>query len=110
MKHFRTFFIILLVVTVFTDCAARTPTPKTAQSVAKSYFKTYAHKYPASEFGHKNCTGVSINQIEEISYRFALVDAMIDFSDGKQGRSLIRMQNKFPGGWRVVSWEMLGYR
>lgn len=109
MKPFS-LVLSLLVCFLLVACAGRTPTPKTAQSVAKSYFKAYAHKYPASEFGHKSLTDVTINQIEEISYRFALVDSMVDFTDGKQGRALLRMQNKFPRGWRVVSWEMLGYR
>lgn len=102
--------VCVLALFLFISCAARTPSAKTAQSVAKSYFKSYGHKYPDSEFGHKGCRDVTINQIEEISYRFALVDSMVDFTDGKQGRALLRMQNKFPGGWRVVSWEMLGYR
>jgi hypothetical protein len=91
-------------------CGGRTPSPKTARSAAIGYFKGYGNKYPATPFGSKNLENVTINHIEEISYKLALIESYINFRDGHMGRSLLRMERKFPGGWRLVSWEMLDYR
>lgn len=110
MKCVKSLLCLVLILSLMVGCAGRTPSPKTAQSTAKSFFKSYAHKFPDSNFGHKNVQNVTISQVEEVSHNFALVDSVVDFADGHQGRSLLRMQNKFPRGWRVVSWEMLGYR
>ena len=110
MKSFRLFVCLSLVFLFCSACASRIPSAKTAQSASTSYFKHYAHKYPDSVFGHKNFANTTINSVEEISYRYALIDSIVQFADGKQGRALLRMQNNFPRGWRVVSWEMLGYR
>ncbi len=107
-------YISLIVVLMFCfvaiSCGGRVPSPKTAQSVSTSYFKSYGRKYPSTYFGHKNVDIVKINSVEEISHNIALVDAIVKLVDGHAGRALVKMQKKFPGGWRVVSWEMLQYR
>jgi hypothetical protein len=108
----KTFFKIglfcLLVSTL--ACGGRTPSPKTAQSVAASYFKSYGKKYPSTYFGSKNVENVAINSVEEISYRKALVDTIVRLVDGHAARALVKMEQKFPKGWYVKSWELLQYR
>lgn len=110
MKHFRLLFVLLMVSSLVVGCSARMPTPKTARATSISYFKKYGRKYPHTQFGNKNLSNISINGMQEISYHFALVDTIITFVDGHAARALVRMQNRFPGGWRVVSWELAGYQ
>ncbi|MBF0105756.1 MAG: hypothetical protein HQM16_10570 [Deltaproteobacteria bacterium] len=109
-KLFKILLSVLVIVSLCTACAARLPNPKTARGVSMSFFKKYGRKYPTTPFGQKNLDNVTINNIEEISYKFALADTIVTFVDGHAGRALIRMENRFPGGWRVISWEMLGYK
>lgn len=106
----KRFSIFLLVILCVSSCGARLPGPKTARSSALSYFKSYGSKYGTTPFGHKNVSNVTINTIEEISYQFAFVDAIVEFVDGHAARVLIRMNKRFPLGWKVNSWEMLGYQ
>lgn len=109
MRRYCSVFIVLFL--VFSACSGgRTPAAKTAHNVALSYYKGYGGKFPTTVYGSKNVRNVTINAIEEISYKFALVDSLVDFVDDHQARTLIKMQRKFPGGWQVDSWEILGYR
>jgi hypothetical protein len=102
--------LLFCVVILFTACGGQRPSPKTAQSVSRSFFTSYGHKYKATPFAQKNIDKVEINQIEPVSYRVALVDAFVGFKDGHVGRTLVKMENKFPYGWRILSWEMLDYQ
>lgn len=110
MKFFKVFTVVLSICFLFVACSSRMPSPKTARSAAMSYFKRYGRKYPHTQFGNKNVSNVNINAIEEISYKFALVDTIITFNDGHAARALARMESRFPGGWRVISWEMITYQ
>lgn len=107
MRVFRFFRWSLLILLAFSACNSRVPSPKTAQSVAEGYYKRYGSKYKTSPFAHKNLERVTINQIEEISYRNVQVDAFANYKSGQTQRVLIKMENKLPGGWRVDSWEFL---
>lgn len=102
--------IILAFMVTLSACGGRVPTPKTAQNASLRYFKGYGRQFVATPFGSKNLSSVSIHQIEEVSYKIALADVALGFVDGHSGRALVTLQNKFPGGWRVISWEMLEYR
>ena len=110
LKFIRLLVILLAVASFLSACGDRVPKPKTARSVSMSYFKKYGRQYKGTPFAHKNIDNVTINSIEEISFKFALVDTIITFVDGHAGRALVRMERKFPSGWRVISWEMLGYK
>lgn len=110
MISFKFLFVILPLLFFIVACSGREPTPRTARSASLSYFKKYGRKYEGTQFSNKNVSNVTINSIEEISFKFALVDTIIAFVDGHSARALVRMENKFPQGWTVVSWEMLGYR
>lgn len=96
----------LLITTV--ACSSRRPQPKTAQAVAHSYFNKYGREYKNTPFANKNVDRVTINEIEEVSYRLINTDAIVHFKDGQSERVILKMENKFPGGWRVISWEVLG--
>ena len=103
--------LILSCVVIFAAaCGGQRPSPKTAQAVSQSFFKTYGNKYKTTPFAQKNIEKIEINQIEPVSYRVALVDAFVGFKDGHIGRTLVKMENRFPYGWRVLSWEMLDYQ
>jgi len=110
MKKFQLFVILILIIGLMTSCAGRVPTAKQARSASLSYFKKYGRKYNETPFGHKNISNVTINGVEEVSYKFALADTIITFVDGHAGRALVKLENKFPGGWKVISWELIGYR
>ena len=101
-------FCVFILTTV--SCGGRLPDAKTAQSVSTGYFQSYGKKYASTTFGQKNVEMVKINSIEEVSRNIALADTIIHFFNGHVGRALVKMEKKFPGGWRVVSWEMLQYR
>lgn len=109
MKPSRLLSLILILVCVACS-GARIPTAKTAQSVSHSYFKKYGGKYSTSDFSKHNFQNVTINHIEEISYKIALVDTIVTFVDGHAARTLLKMEKKFPKGWTVKSWEVLEYR
>lgn len=99
------FLIALCLLILTTACSGRVPTAKTAQRVSKSYFKSYGRKFKSSDFGYHNLRQVTVNSVEEISYRLALADVHVSFLDGTAGRALLRLERKFPQGWTVVSWE-----
>ncbi|HLD44104.1 MAG TPA: hypothetical protein VJC18_01610 [bacterium] len=101
---------VLLVLSFAVSCAGRTPTAKSAQSIGTHYFQSYGKKFPFSDFGHKNIDRVMINGVEEVSFRMALVDAVVQHVDGHASHVLMKMEKKFPGGWCVISWEMAGQR
>ena len=75
-----------------------------------SYFKKYGAKFPASQFSRHNIETVTINGVQEISYHFALVDTIVTFADGHAARTLLKLEKKFPQGWKVQSWEILQTR
>lgn len=101
----KPWFLIVLCLFAFVACGGRVPTAKTAQRISKSYFKSYGRKFKSSDFGYRNLRQVTVNSVEEISYRLALADVHVSFLDGKAGRALLRLERKFPQGWTVVSWE-----
>lgn len=110
-NSFKYCVLILVLGSFLVSCGGRrTPSPKTARSAAISYFKKYGRKYKSTPFANKNVDNVTINGIEEISYKLAFVDTIVTFVDGHAARTLVRMQKKFPNGWTVVSWEMLQYK
>lgn len=88
-------------------CAGRTPGPKTAQSISRSFFKHYGNKYDESAFGHKNVDNVVLNAIEEINHNAVYTDAVVTLKGGAPVRVLLKMERHFPTGWRVASWETL---
>ena len=102
--------LILFSITLSACGGARIPSPKTAQSVSRSYFKKYGAKFPASQFSRHNIETVTINGVQEISYHFALVDTIVTFADGHAARTLLKLEKKFPQGWKVQSWEILQTR
>ncbi len=110
MSKSRLLVGLCLIVFCVTACSSRVPSAKTAQHSALSYYKRYGHKFPSTVYGSKNVANVTINAIEEVSYRFALVDTIVDFVDGHKARTLIKMERKVPTGWQVASWEVLGYQ
>ena len=110
MKKITTYLIAIVVLFSFVACSSRVPSPRSARGASMSYFKKYGRKYDNTQFGNKNVDNVTINAIEEIQNKVALVDAVVTFMDGHAARVLVRMQNKFPQGWKVQSWEMAGYR
>ena len=110
MKLFRNAFLFALCLTLFAACSARTPSAKTAQRVTKSYFQRYGKKFKDTPFAKGNIDHISINGIEEVSYKNVYVDADVALKSAGSARTLLRMENHFPGGWRVLSWEVLNAR
>lgn len=109
--QFRSLAFVFCLVILFVSCGGgRTPSPKTARSSAISYFKRYGGKYKTTPFASKNVSNVTINSVEETSRNYAFVDAIVEFVDGHAARVLVRMNKRFPSGWKVTSWEMLGYQ
>lgn len=102
----RTCFLLIFSLG-FVACAGRVPTAKTAQRVATSYFNKYGHKYRETAFAKGHIDRVSINGIEEVSYKIVYVDTLLKMKSGDTTRTLVKMENHFPGGWRVLSWEVL---
>lgn len=99
--------IILIFMIFSVSCGGRVPSAKSAQHTAKSHFKSYGRKYDASLYRKDNFRAVQINQVQELSYKRALVDALVSFKSGEKARVLLTMENKFPKGWHVVSWEQV---
>lgn len=97
----------LFFVAVMTGCSGDRPRPKTAQARAKSYLKSYGRKYKAAVF-HGNVASVEINIIEPVSHRIVNTDALVRFKSGEVARGIFKMENKFPQGWKVISWEIVG--
>ena len=107
-KTILTFLMISLVLGPAVGCSARRPKPKRAQSVAMSHFKSYGKKFQTSIFAYSAVNSITINGISEVSYRVVNVDAILHFKDGKMGRAFLRLENDFPKGWQVTSWELVG--
>lgn len=110
MEIFRKVRVGLVSLLFLCACTSSIPSAKTAQSVAEGYFRSYGARYHTSPFAGKNLARVTINQVEEISYQNAQVDALANLKDGHVIRVLIKMENKLPMGWRVDSWEILENR
>lgn len=106
----KSVLICVLILVLSVACGGRVPSPKTTQSATLSYFKKYGRKYPTSYFGFKNVSAVTINTIEESSYNHAVADTLINLVDGHIVRAVVSMERKFPGGWKVQSWETAGYQ
>lgn len=100
-------FIVFCAVLFLSACGGRVPTAKTAQSTAKTHFKKYGRQYANTSYNRDNFRSVQINQIQELSYKKVLVDALVSFKNGERARVLLTMDNKFPRGWRVISWEQV---
>jgi hypothetical protein len=98
-------FLVFLLATA--ACGGRVPSPKTAQSVSRGYFRHYGNKYESSVFGRKNVADVAINSVEEISHNAAYTDTVVMLRDGGAAHALVKMEKHFPRGWKVVSWELL---
>ena len=107
-KTFAIFVCFVFFVSNFTACSARRPSLKRAQSVTFSYLKKYGRQHPETPFGKGSLSQVTINGIEEVSYKIVNTDAIIHFQDGQMARSLLKMETRFPKGWHVKSWEILG--
>ncbi|MCP5464091.1 MAG: hypothetical protein H7A33_03605 [Deltaproteobacteria bacterium] len=110
IRHFRLIGMMACLGVLLMSCSARMPKPAKAQSVAVNHFKRYGKKYPTSIYGSGNVKSLVINQMEESKYKMVMVDTILTFHDGHAARALIKMENKFPTGWRVISWETLGYK
>ena len=100
------FLLTCFLLPSFSVLAARLPSAKTAQTVTRKFLDKYGQKYPATVFGQHNLSQVQINSIQEISYHIVYVDTALTFKNGKYGRALVKLNNKFPKGWRVISWEL----
>lgn len=87
--------------------AARLPSPKQIQTVTQKFFNRYGRRYPDTVFGQRNLNTVQINSVREVSRNVAYADLVLQFKDGKFGRSLVKITKKFPKGWHVTSWEIL---
>lgn len=90
--------------------AARLPSAEKVQQVTVKYFNKYGKKYPSTVFANDNLDIVQINKIYEVSYKIVYADVVLTFDDGKVGRALMKMNKRFPKGWHVISWEMVGLR
>lgn len=110
MRSIKVLALLVALTGFLTACGGRVPSAQTAQEAAISYFKKYGRKYPQTQFGSRNLQNVTINAIQELSNKVALVDTAITFRDGHAARALVKMEKHFPGGWRVVSWEMVVYQ
>lgn len=108
MTNFRATLLLILCSLSLAACGGRVPSPKTAQSKTRSYFRHYGNKYEQSVFGRKNVGDVTINSIEEISRNAAYTDAIVSLRDGGAARVLLKMEKHFPRGWKIMSWELLG--
>lgn len=110
MKKSITFIFILLTLTFATTPvhAKRLPSAKKVQSITQKFFKSYGKKYPSTPYGIENVDQVQINKIYEVSYKIVFADVILNFKDGRIGRAIMKMQNKFPKGWHVISWEIVG--
>lgn len=104
MKHFLLF---LLLVSIFSACGGRVPSPKTAQHVSASFLKSYGNKYKSSDLGGKNLDHLAINSIQELHRHVVEVDSFVTLKDGRALRTLLTLEKDFPRGWHVTSWEKI---
>lgn len=109
MKKWTVTLVCFIFLATFVCCSTDRPRAKTAQAIAKSHLKRYGRKYKTTPF-YNNVSHVNINTIEPVSHRFANTDAIVHFRDGQVARVVLKMENKFPQGWKVRSWEILGIR
>lgn len=107
MKKGTIFLLALIFIAVFTNCSGDRPHPKTARAKAKSFLKSYGRKYETTAF-YKNVSDVEINAIEPVSHRIVNTDTIVHFGSGEVARGIFKMENKFPRGWKVISWEIVG--
>lgn len=103
-------FCLIFLVGNFTACSSRRPSLKKAQSVTHSYLKKYGRQHPDTPFAKGNLSEVTINGIEDVSYKIVNTDAMVHFQNGQMARVLLKMETRFPKGWHVRSWEILGMK
>ncbi len=83
------------------------PKAERAQQVIHRHLNSYGKKYPDTVYGNKNVQSILINGIEPVSYNTVFVDTVVNYKEGTSKRHLLKMQKKFPQGWRVISWEVL---
>lgn len=110
MKKILFFIIALAFLAPQISCGGRIPQAKSAQSLTKSYFKSYGRKYKESIFGKIPVDRIEINQITEQSFHIAEIEAFLNFRSGEVARVLLTAKNSPPFGWSVVSWEMVDLR
>ncbi len=105
----KNIFLIVLTALSLTlsSCGSRLPSPKSAQSITRGFFKSYGHKYKTSLFGNQKVSRIEINTIQEQSRNLAEVDAFLGFNTGESTRVLMTLKKRPPFGWTVLSWEML---
>ena len=89
-------------------CGGSRPSSKSAQKIARSHFKSYGKQFNNTPFANSNVDSITVNAIEPVSNKVVNTDTIIHFSDGRLARTLLRMEHRFPTGWRVTSWEVLG--
>jgi hypothetical protein len=110
MARFGKIFLLgFSCLTLAVACGGRTPRPKTAQNVTLHFFKSYGNKYKTTAF-HKNVSQVRINALQEISHNTVYAEAVVGLKDGHADHVLLKMEKRFPHGWIVKSWEILGER
>lgn len=109
MKRYHLNWLLLLAILFIPTAAnaARLPSAKQIQTLSQKFFVRYGKRYPQTVFGQNNLDSVQINSVREMSHNVAYADLVLQFKDGKMGRSLVRISKKFPKGWHVISWEML---
>lgn len=100
-RHVALFIALMMVLAA---CGGRVPKPATSQKVIHKYFKKYAKKYPATEYGQYGVTKVEVEGQQEIRKHFAAVEAFITLGDGNLKKINVT-EEKGPFGWRFVSWE-----
>ncbi len=100
-KRYIALLIIMLM--VFAACG-RVPKPSTSQKIIHKYFKKYAKKYPATEYGQSKVAKVEIDSQQEIRKHFVAVKAFIVLEDGNLKKIHVTEEKKSLG-WRFVSWE-----
>lgn len=100
--------LLLLVPFVSINCSGgRSPSPKSAQSITKRFFKNYGKKYKESVFAHKAVSDVGVNGVREQSRHVAEIDAFVDLKSGERHRVLVTVKKTPPIGWNVISWEII---
>lgn len=108
IKKFSTLLLVWCLFFSFSSEAGRVPSVKSAQKIIVSYFKSYGKKYPDTDFARSNIDQIQINGVQEIHFQKALVDTFMNLNNNKILRVLVTLETRFPTGWRVTSWEVLG--
>ncbi|MBI4411442.1 MAG: hypothetical protein HY541_03040 [Deltaproteobacteria bacterium] len=110
MKKISLLFLCLILIIPLSACGGRIPSAKSAQSMSKSFFKSYGKKYKTSLFGQNKIQKLEINRVEELSRFLAAIDAVVNFDNGHAARVLLTAKKTPPLGWDIQSWEMLELR